>query len=218
MRGIGAIVVIGATLVALASPAAAQDPRLEHLALNKADMRRASGALLRQSDLSGVPPGWRPLVTVPDSDQLVCPWQNYSRYTLTGHGEADFQPTKIGNAGFFGSRVDVLATTRDAVGKFEVDTHPGTAACEAEALRKAFGGQLKTVSARQLASPNLGEHAVVYQFVYEQAKASPRTIYVTIIEFLRGRGVAVLNTTNFDAPGNETTRVALARLIDGRLK
>jgi hypothetical protein len=165
-----------------------------------------------------VPPGWRPLATVPDSDQLVCPWQNYSRYTLTGRGEADFQPTKIGNAGFFGSRVDVLATTRDAVGKFDVDTHPGTAACEAEALRKAFGAQLKTVSARQLPSPNLGEHAVVYQFVYEQAKASPRTIYVTIIEFLRGRGVAVLNTTNFDAPGNETTRVALARLIDGRLK
>src|ERR1019366_2510364 len=162
MGGIRAIVVIGATLVALASPAAAQDPRLEHLALNKADMRRASGALLRQSDLSGVPPGWRPLATVPDSDQLVCPWQNYSRYTLTGRGEADFQPTKIGNAGFFGSRVDVLATTRDAVGKFDVDTHPGTVACEAEALRKAFGAQLKTVSARQLPSPNVGEHAVVY--------------------------------------------------------
>jgi hypothetical protein len=102
-----------------------------------------------------VRPGWRPLATVPDSDQLVCPWQNYSRYTPTGHGEADFQPTKIGNAGFVGSRVDVLATTRDAVGKFEVDTHPGTVACEAEALRKALGAQLKTVSARQLPSPNV---------------------------------------------------------------
>ena len=43
-------------------------------------------------------------------------------------------------------------------------------------------------------------------------------IYVTIIEFLRGRGVAVLNTMNFDAPGDEFTRVASARLIDGRLK
>ena len=112
MKGLGVIVVIGAALFALASPAAARDPRLEHLALNKADMRRASGALLRQSELSGVRSGWRPLATVPDSDQLVCPWQNYSRYTPTGHGEADFQPTKIGNAGFVGSRVDVLATTR----------------------------------------------------------------------------------------------------------
>jgi hypothetical protein len=218
MEALGAIVVIGAALVAPASPAAAQGSRLEHLALNQADMRRASGALLRQSELSGVRPGWRPLATVPDSDQLVCPWQNYSRCTPTGHGEADFQPTKIGNAGFFGSRVDVLATTRDAVGKFEVDTHPGTAACEAEALRKALGAQLKTVSARQLPSPNVGKRAVAHEFVYEQAKRSPKRIYVTIIEFLRGRGVGVLNTMNFDAPGDETKRVALARLIDGRLK
>ena len=30
----------------------------------------------------------------------------------------------------------------------EVDTHPGTVACEAEALRKTLGAQLKTVSAR----------------------------------------------------------------------
>ena len=41
---------------------------------------------------------------------------------------------------------------------------------------------------------------------------------MTIIEFLRGRGVGALNTMNFDAPGDETKRVALARLIDGRLK
>jgi hypothetical protein len=218
MKGPGAIVVIGATLVALASPAAAQGSRLLHLALNQADMRRASGALLRQSDLSGVRPGWRPLETEPDSDQLICPWQNYSRYTLTGHGEADFQPTKLGNAGFVGSRVDILATTRDAAGKFGVDTHPGTVACEAEAIRKALGAQLKTVLARQLPSPNVGEHAVVYRFVYEQAKRTPKRIYLTIIEFLRGRGVGVLSTTDFDAPGDETTRVILARLMDARLK
>src|ERR1017187_9162794 len=102
MEALGAIVVIGAALVAPASPAAAQGSRLEHLALNQADMRRASGALLRQSDLSGVPPGWRPLATVPDSDQLVCPWQNYSRYTPTGHGEADFQRQRSGMPGSSG--------------------------------------------------------------------------------------------------------------------
>jgi hypothetical protein len=64
----------------------------------------------------------------------------------------------------------------------------------------------------------VGKRAVAHEFVYEQAKRSPKRIYVTIIEFLRGRGVGVLNTMNFDAPGDETKRVALARLIDGRLK
>ena len=84
--------------------------------------------------------------------------------------------------------------------------------------RKALGVKLKTVSARQLPSPNVGKRAVAYEFAYKQTKRSPKRIYLTIIEFLRGRGVAVLNTVNVDAPVDEAARVALAQLIDGRLK
>jgi hypothetical protein len=218
VRGLAVIAVIGVAFVtSLPSSAAVRDPRLEHLALSRADMQRASGALLRESDLVAVPPGWRPLTTVPDADQLVCAWQNYSQYTLTGRGEADFQPIKVGNAGFVGSSIDVLASPQDALGKFSVDTHPGTVTCEAEALRKALGAQLKTVLARQLPDPELGERAIAYEFVYEQPRGTPKSIYAYTIEFVRGRSVAVLSTTNFDAPGDGATRERLARLIDDRL-
>lgn len=214
-----ALMAVGSlALVTVASPAAARSPRLERLALDRSDMHRAASALLRRSDLAGIPPGWRPLSTTPDDSAPICPWQDYSRYTLTGRGEADFQPTKVGSAGFVGSSVEVLATSDEASGRFGADTHAGTVSCEAEALRKAFGSQLETASARQLASPKLGDHAFAYEFVYEQPKGTPKRIYVNIIEFVRGREVAVLDTTNFDAPGSQATRVALARAIDQRLR
>jgi hypothetical protein len=124
---------------------------------------------------------------------------------------------KVGRAGFIGSSVDILATSADALGKFTIDNHAGTAACEAEALRKAFGATLKTITARQLSRPSVGEHSAAYEFVYEQPAGTPRRIYVHIIEFVRARAVAVLSTTDFDGPGDMRTRTALARLIDKRL-
>jgi hypothetical protein len=181
-------------------------------------MRLASGALIGKSDLAGIPPGWLHLSTTPDNAAPACPWQDYANYTVTGRGEADFQPTKVGHAAFVGSSVDILATPADAIGTFTIDTHPGTAACKAEALRKAFGTSLKTTSARRLAIAHLGDHAVRYAFTYEQPNGTPKRIYVTIIEFVRGRGVATLSTTDFDAPGDMATRLKLARLIDERLK
>ena len=98
-----------------------------------------------------------------------------------------------------------------------MDTHPGTAACEAEALRKAFGSSLNTTSARQLKLDNLGDHAVGYAFAYEQPNGTPKRIYVTNIEFVEGRGIATLSTTDFDTNGSMATRLMLAHLIDKRL-
>jgi len=206
------------TVGATATSVAARSPRLEHLALTPADNRLAAGAQVRISDLAGIPPGWLPLSTIPDNTAPACPWQNYARYTLTGRAEADFQPTKVGHAGFVGSSVDILATPADAIGRFTVDTHPGTAACEAEALRKALGKSLKTISAQQLKLDNLGDHAVGYAFAYEQPKGTPKRIYITIIEFVEGRGIATLSTTDFDSDGSMTTRLTLAHLIDRRLR
>ena len=210
---IAALLVVGV----VTSPAGARSPKLERLALAPADMRAASDALLRNVDLVGVAPGWRPLQTTPDNAAPICPWQDYSGYTLTGRGEADFQPVKVGRAGFIGSSVDILATSADALGKFAVDTRAGTATCEAEALRRAFGATLKTVVARQLSSPSIGEHAAAYEFVFEQPAGTPKRIYIHIIEFVRARAVAVLSTTDFDGPGDTSTRTALARVIDKRL-
>jgi hypothetical protein len=218
MRWVAVFLVTLLAVVVFVTSAAAGGPKLERLALTRADMRLASSALLRRGDLSGIAPGWLPLSTVPDNSAPVCAWQNYSPYTLTGRGEADFQPTTVGHAGFIGSSVDIFATPGDALGKFAVDTHPGTVTCEAEALRKALGAQLTTSSARELASPKLGERAVAYEFVYQQPSGTPRRIFINIIEFVRGRGVGVLSTTDFDVPGNVATRLRLASLIDQRLK
>jgi hypothetical protein len=218
MGRVGVLVGAVFVLVAFASSAAARSPRLERLSLTPADTRLAKVALLRKADLANMAPGWLPLSTTPDNSAPVCSWQDYSRFTLTGRGEADFQPTKVGRAGFIGSSVDIYATSADALGKFTVDTHPGTVACEAEALRKALGPTLKTTSARRFAVASLGDHAVGYEFVYEQPKGTPKRIYIHILEFARGRGVGVLSTTDFNAPGDTGTRLALARLIDARLE
>ncbi len=218
MGRVGVLVGAVFALVAFASSAAARSPRLERLSPTPADTRLAKAALLRKDDLSNVAPGWLPLSTIPDNSAPVCPWQDYSRFTLTGRGEADFQPTKVGRAGFIGSSVDIYSTSSDALGKFTVDIHPGTAACEAEALRKALGPNLKTTSSRRFTITSVGDRAVGYEFVYEQPKGTPKRIYIHILEFARGRGVAVLDTTDFDAPGSTATRLALARLIDARLE
>jgi hypothetical protein len=186
--------------------------------LTPSDTRLAKAALLRKADLANVAPGWLPLSTTPDNSAPVCSWQDYSGLTLTGRGEADFQPTKVGRAGFVGSSVDIFSTSSDALGKFTVDTHPGTVACDSEALRKALGPKLKTTGARRFAIPGLGDHAVGYEFVYEQPKGTPRRIYIHILEFARGRGVAVLSTTDFNGPGDTATRLELAHLIDQRLE
>ena len=218
MWSAGILVCLLLALETTGTAVAARSPRLEHLALTPADNRLAAAAQVRKSDLAGIPPGWLPLSTSPDNAAPVCSWQNYARYTLTGRAEADFQPTRVGHAGFVGSSVDILATPADAIGKFTVDTHPGTAACEAEALRKAFGRSFKTTSARRLKLDNLGDHVVGYAFAYEQPNGTPKRIYVTIIEFVQGRGIATLSTTDFDSDGSMGTRLTLAHLIDNRLR
>ena len=203
--------------LAMAASAAARNPRLEQIALNRADGRFASAALLRQVDLVGVSPGWRRLTTIPGDAGPICPWQNYSAYTVTGRAEADFQPVTVGDSGFIGSSVDLFASTGDALGKFTMDTHPGTASCEGEALRKAFGSRLNTASARRLPAPRLGVHAAAYEFVYSQSNRTPARIYVDIVEFVRGRAIGLLETTNFNRPGDSAGRLRLARLIEERL-
>jgi hypothetical protein len=202
-------------LGAIASPAFGRNPRLERLALAKADMHRASSALLRRSDLAHLPPGWRPLVTTPDGSGPICPWQDYSHFTLTGRAESDFQPTKVGDAGFIGSTIEIFSSPKDALGTFAVDIHPGTLACETKALRNALGAGLTTIMARE-SKPAVGKHAVAYAFGYSQTH-DPKRIYVNILEFVRDRAVAILETTNFNTPGSGQTRLALARKIDARL-
>ena len=112
MRRAGILVCLLLAVGSTAASAAARSPRLEHLALTPADNRIAAGAQVRKSDLTGIPPGWLPLSTTPDNSAPVCSWQNYAPYTLTGRAEADFQPTKVGHAGFVGSSIDILATRR----------------------------------------------------------------------------------------------------------
>jgi hypothetical protein len=195
----------------------ARNPRLEQLALTPADTRRAEHGLLKLADLSALPPGWRPLSTSPDASGPVCPWQDYSYFTLTGRGEADFQPTKVGSAGFVGSSVELFSSSSQASGKFTIDIHPGTVGCESSALKKALGPGLKIVSARALALPGLGERSVDYAFEYAVVGQS-RTIYVNIVEFVRGSAVGMLETTNFNDAGNVSTRLRLAQTMDMRLR
>jgi hypothetical protein len=217
VRKLALLAVAGVALVAVGLAAAARSPRVEHLALVKGDVKLATAALLRESDLARVPPGWRPLSSSPDNSTPICPWQDYSALTLTGRGESGFEPKVVGGAGFVGSTVDIYSSVEGARGRFVIDTHPGTASCEAEALRKAFGAGLVTTEALQLTAPKAGERAVAYRFGFEQAGRAPKRIYVNLIEFVRGRAVAVIETTNFDTAGSGSTRLVLARLVDARL-
>jgi hypothetical protein len=83
MEALGAIVVIGAALVAPASPAAAQGSRLEHLALNQADtfglgncraetvFSCAPSAFLSASASHATVPGWVSTSNLPTASRVV---------------------------------------------------------------------------------------------------------------------------------------------------
>jgi type II secretory pathway pseudopilin PulG len=217
VRGIAVLVVVSVVLAG-ALPAAARSPRLERLALTQLDTSSARAAVLRLGDLTGIPPGWLPLTTTLAETAPVCPWQDYSQLTITGRAKADFQPLKVGRAGFIGSEVDVFASPGDATSKLAIDGHKGTAACEGEALRKALGPGLHTARAVELSAPSVGQRALAYEFVYMQSGVGPHTIYVDQIEFVRGAAIAVLSTTTFERAGDAATRLALAHVIDGRLQ
>ena len=80
----------------------------------------------------------------------------------------------------------------------------------------SVGSQLKTASARRLPA-QLGDHTAEYEYIYSQPKRTPARIYVDIVEFVRGRAIGLLETTNFNRPGSPAERLRLARLIEGRL-
>lgn len=199
----------------VASPAAARNPRLEHLALRPVDMDLARGAVLRAGDLDG----WRQIPGKAQDDAAPdCPGQDYSAFTITGQAQSHF---RRGGASAL-SRVEVYRSPRQARGDFAVDARPGTARCEGAAIRAQVAKQVKGLtvrlaSARQLRGPKVGQRSLAFRIVLDlKAKQAAQKLYVDLIGFVRDRALASVVLV---APGGPAADgAALARAIDARLQ
>lgn len=203
-------------ILATAGPAAARNPRLEHLALRPADMALAKRAVVQKAELGTQ---WHQVATASGDEAAPdCPWQNYSRYTITGQSETHFE----NRGAAVHSRVELYPSHAQALGDFGVDARPGTAACEGKAIRKqvAKGSpslKVSLVSAKQVPGPKVGDRSIEYK-IELALKAPTGTVhlYVDLIGFVRGRAAAsvvVVSPIRPLAGGNE-----LASLVDGRLQ
>jgi hypothetical protein len=208
------LVVVAA--LALTATASARNPRLEQLALEKADMQLAKNALLRAADLGS---GW---TTQPskaaDESPPDCPGQNYAKFTITGQAQTQF--TKLGASVL--SRVEIYKSRADARGDFAVDTKPGTASCEGAAVRKqiakeATGVAVTLISAKQLPGPKVGQRAIAFEIVLNMRRAGKDLrVYVDLIGFLRDRAAASVVIV---APGAAPKgNAVLAKAVDARLQ
>jgi hypothetical protein len=208
------LVVIAA--LALTATASARNPRLEQLALEKADMQLAKNALLRAGDLGS---GWTTQPSKPAADSPPdCPGQNYSKFTITGQAQTQF--TKLGASVL--SRVEIYKSRADARGDFAVDTKPGTAACEGAAVRRqvakqATGTQVSLVSAKQLPRPKVGQRSLAFEIVLNLRSGGKNArAYIDLVGFVRDRAAA---SVVIFAPGAAPKgNAVLARIVDARLQ
>jgi hypothetical protein len=166
-----------------------------------------SDATVKLSDLVS---GWKGGQVAPDNNSTPdCSSQNFSPYTITGQAEADFHQ----GATLLISIANMFPSAAQSVGDFDVGTQTGTARCEGEAFRRVLGANATLVSARQLAAPNVGQHAAAFEYVI---KTGTHTFYSDEIQFVRGRALgAVISITQ----GHPLVGpMALARVMDERLR
>jgi hypothetical protein len=202
--------------LALAPQAGARNPRLERLALRPADGAFARGAVLRSADLGS---GWKTTTVRPDDTAAPdCPWQDYSRFTITG--QAQTRSSRSGAS--VTSRVEVYRSRRDALGDLAVDAKHRTAACEGAALRRSWsasGVPTRLLSARRLRAPGVGQKSLAFRIVLGvRGKGSQQRlrVYVDLIAFVRDRAEASVTVLTPRSPAKGDAQ--LARRIDARLQ
>jgi hypothetical protein len=204
---LASVVVVLLCSLALAATAAARDPRLEKVALRASDGRLAQKGLVRLTDLAS---GWQGGPVSRDAGGSPdCPWQDYSAYTMTGRAISEFRQA----GAQLMSSVQVFTSHAQALGDYGVDTRNGTAKCEGEQLRKAFGPNAKLVSAGEIRAPDVGERATAFRWVI---KLGSNTIYLEAIEFVRGRAIGGMFAANVGRVLRGTD--VLVRAMDLRLQ
>lgn len=191
-----------------------RSPRLEKLVINPADSSRAAREGLRPGDL---PSGWTGGRASTANDLPPdCAWQDYSAYTITGQAEDDFRHGPItglltGSAEVL-SGVQIFATPAQAAGDLAVDKRPGTAECEGKTAG-SIGTAATVLFARRLAGPSVGSDRVAYLIA---VRVGANVIYVSLLEFVRGRSLGTLIALNPGSPQKQVS--ALAQLMDRRMR
>jgi hypothetical protein len=213
---VGRLLACLALALVVAAPAAARNPRLEHLALRPADMASARNAVLRAADLGS---GWTGTVeNARDDSAPDCAFQDYSKFTITGQAQTRFSQQGASVV----SRVEVYKSRADALGDFGVDTQPRTALCEGRAIRDGFAKQaakgmtVTLTSAKRLAAPQVGERSVAFRIVLTiTQQARSLKLYIDLIGFVRDRAAASVVVVAPAKPAKGA--VSLARVMDARL-
>jgi hypothetical protein len=202
--------------LALATTAAARDPRLEQLRLNAADNALAKRIALKARDVGAA---WRQ-TEVPESDQpLRCPGFNpdLSRFTVTGKAKTAFtQPTGASIA----SAVEVYESRADAVGDFKTAATPALARCLKSMLERefgAFGVPVRVRSARVVPAARIGDRRIAYRVIAALGPSGATVnVYFDVVVVQKGRSIAALF---FTSPGNRVSRQSsLAATVASRMR
>ena len=201
--------------LAVAATAAARDPRAETLRLNARDSRAARAALIKPADLRG---DWQRTTSSAEDSVPSCSGYrpDFSRFTITGKAAADYK-TAIGEG--LTSSAEVYASHADATADYKLGTKPQVASCLAREIEKAAASdptvQAKTLVAKQVAAPRIGERSARYKLVLRfTGPAGSLPIYVDAIVFQKGRTLALLMTVGVSRP--ITNGTALARRMYSR--
>jgi len=201
--------------LAFVAAASARDPRAEQLKLNARDNRAARAALITAADLQ---PGWQRATSSSEESVPSCPGYrpDFSRFTITGKAASEY---KTSAGGVLESHVEVYKSHADATGDYRLGAKPQVASCLASTISKQPTGDptvhIKTISAKQVAAPDIGERSAHYKIVLRLTGPSGSVpVYVDAIVFQKGRTLALLLTMGVSQPitdGNTLARRMFAR-------
>jgi hypothetical protein len=201
--------------LAFAVAASARNPRAEKLRLNARDNRAARASLITLDDLS---PTWQSAPSSGDDTVPSCPGYrpDFSKYTITGKAESDFREP---SGAVIASSAEIYASHAQATGDYRLGAKPQVASCLAATLEKQPTGDptvhVKTVSAKEVASPGIGERSARYKIVlrYTGPGGSVRA-YIDAVVFQKGRTLGLLLAMGVKQP--ITDGVMLARRMYAR--
>jgi hypothetical protein len=220
MKKTAALAVLAVLALAVATSAAARDPRDEKLHLTKPDMALAARLALHRAMLAS---GWTATKASPfgdDSSRKQCAGMNFdlSAFTITGHREAAFARS---GGQQVESDVEVYASRAQARGDYVVGFRhlKAATACLVKGLQigaRQGGATVSGVRTRRSTVSSLGERSFTVSVAAKMAGGGNSVpLYFDLVDFQRGRAQVAVTFWSLGRPLGG--RLALARLLDRRV-
>jgi hypothetical protein len=193
------LLLVTASVLALAGTAAARSPHEEQFRPVKADMAFAARVMLARGDLGA---GWN-AATLPGWQNDTCAGfdPDVSMYTMTGRAQSAFSHSA---GAYAASVVVVMRSAADAAGDFAKSVRPQVAQCFGASFSKGAkvgGASVRVRYARMLTAPRIGDQAALYRLRVDlSAGKSVVPVYTDAYVIRRDRVMVALVLMNARRP------------------